>query len=269
MSFQRNLLSFQRYLFSEVKKVNTDVFYWGFPLAAGFGWFIWDAIDEEFLVSLHLAPDPELPNKRVEAARLARLEALKQKPASSAIRLTTPVAVKEADEPEDVEEEEEEAPVEEKEDPPTEEAEDEAPVEEEDVPAGEDGDDDAAEEEEESEVVIQPLYDPVKGKKLGKKDIWDNFTIKALNMGDDDDDDDDEEEEEEDEEAGTLISHFFLLFIPCDSQLTNVSMEPFCFERRIDMFYHLYFFIGLSWNESFRITDILTMTTLLRLFCFI
>ena len=261
MSFQRNLLSFQRYLLSEVKKVNTDVFYWGFPLAVGFGWFIWDAIDEEFLVSYHLAADPELPNRRVEAARLARLEALKQKPA-----LSTPVAAgKEApvDEPEEEEAEEEEveeeeAPVEEKEVPPTEEeeaaAEDEAPVEEEDVPAGEDGEDDAAEEEEdegeESEVVIKPLYDPVKGKKLGKKDIWDNFTIKALNMGEDDDDDEEEEEEEE-EGAGTLNSHFVLF--NCDLHLTRFDYHFGFRKKNRPLKYVLpisLFFINIiSWNE--------------------
>jgi hypothetical protein len=198
--------SFQRFILSEVKKVNTNIFYWAFPLTAGFTWFIWDALDEEWLVSLKLAPDPEALNKRVESERLARLEALKKpKPTvlkGPTIKEAAPVEIEE-DEPED---EEEEAPAEDKEE------EAEAPVDEDsdDVPAGEDGDDateeEEEEEEEESEVVIKPLYDPVKGKKLAKKDVWDNFTVKALNMGEDDDDD--EEEEEEEEEEGSYFTPF-------------------------------------------------------------
>ena len=204
-----------RYLLKEAKNMNTNIFYWAFPLTVGFTWFIWDALDEEWLVSLKLAPDPEALNKRVETARLARLEALK-KPKPTILK---GAAVKDASvelEEEEQEEDEDGTPADDKADPPSEGDEEEVPAEEEsddDVPAGEDGDDAAEEEEEadeeeeeETEVVIKPLYDPVKGKKLGKKDIWDNFTIRALNMGEDDDDDDDEEEEEEEE--GTFISHF-------------------------------------------------------------
>lgn len=189
-------MSFQRFLLSEMKKINANRLMWVFPLTAGFTWLIWDALDEEWLVSLKLAPDPEALNKRVESERLARLEALK-KPKPAMLKGPT---IKESKVEEDEPEEEEEAPAEDKEDPPSEEEEEEAPAGEDndDVPAGEDGDDaaeDEEEEEEESEVVFKPLYDPIKGKKLGKKDLWDNFTIKALNMGEDDDDDEEEEEE--------------------------------------------------------------------------
>lgn len=200
-------MSISRFLLKEVKYFNTNIFYWAVPVTVGFTWFIWDGLDEEWLVSLKLAPDPEALNKRVESERLARLEALKKpKPTilkGAAIK-EAPVEVEE-DEPE---EDEDETTADDKEDPQSEDDEEEAPAEEEsdDVPAGVDGDDAAEEEddddeEEESEVVIKPLYDPVKGKKLGKKDIWDNFTIKALNMGEDDDDDEEEEEEE-----GTFFS---------------------------------------------------------------
>ena len=207
-------MSFQRFILGEVKKVNTNIFHWVFPLTAGFTWFIWNALDEEWLVSLKLAPDPEALNKRVETERLARLEALK-KPKPTILKGPTAkeTAKVEDDEPED---DDDEAQAEDKEDTPSDEEEEEAvedaPADEDvdDVPAGEDGDDaaegeDEEEEEEESEVVIKPLYDPVKGKKLGKKDVWDNFTIKALNMGEDDDDDEEEEEEEEDQGTCTTI----------------------------------------------------------------
>jgi flagellar biosynthesis GTPase FlhF len=226
-------MSLQRFLLGEVKKVNTNIFYWVFPLTAGFTWFIWDALDEEWLVSLKLAPDPEALNKRVESERLARLEALK-KPKPTMLKGPTvkeaPVEV--ADEPEEEEEEEEEAPAEDKEDAPSEEKEEEeeAPADEDsdDVPAGEDGDDAAEgeeeeeEEEEESEVVIKPLYDPIKGKKIGKKDIWDNFTIRALNMGEDDDDDDEEEEE------GIYIFLVFRRYSLLDTKSSHFFMTRHC-----------------------------------------
>ena len=207
-------MSFQRFLVGKAKHLGSNGIYWAFPLTVGLTWLIWDALDEEWLVSLKLATDPEALNKRIETERLARLEALK-KPKPTILK--SPVAKETPVEIEDDEPEEDEVPEEEKEDSPSEEVEEEAPADEdsEDVPAGEDGDDAAEEgeeeeeeEEEESEVVIKPLYDPIKGKKLGKKDIWDNFTIKALNMGEDDDDDDEEEEEEE----GTYIKRFFLAF---------------------------------------------------------
>jgi hypothetical protein len=195
-------MSLQRLLLTELKRVNPAGFYWLFPAAIGATWLIWDALDEEWLISLNLATDPEALNKRVENARLARLEALK-KPKPTVLKSPeSKVAVVEEEEEEP--DEEEDAPAEDKDDFQADEEEEESPVDDkedtDDVPAGEDGDDEAAaeeeeEEEEETEVVIKPLYDPIKGKKLGKKEVWDNFTIKALNMSEDDDDDEEEEEE--------------------------------------------------------------------------
>jgi hypothetical protein len=182
-------MSFQRMLINKLK--GADQLLWAYPVVVGFTWFMWNTLDEEWLVSLHLAPDPEAINKKVETARLARIaahEQLKQANKPKSLTLKTAAVKVEEDEPEEEEPEEEEP----EEDEPEEES---APLEDEDVPAGEDGDDEEAAEEEE-EIVTKPLYLPTKGKNLAPKEVWDNFTIRALNMDEDDDDDEEEEEEE-------------------------------------------------------------------------
>jgi hypothetical protein len=183
-------MSFQRLIMSRIRRANADQMLWTYPLLMGLGWVLWDALDEEWLVSLKLATDPEATLIRVEKERLERQEAvLKAKQTvlkGPGIAKTKPAAAKE-DEPEEEEEEEEKD-------------EDANAADEDDVPAAEDGDDaeeeEEEEEEEEKEVVVKPLYVPTKGKKLSTREVWDNFTIKALNMSEDDDDDEEEEEEE-------------------------------------------------------------------------
>ena len=189
-------MSFTRLLMNQIRRANADQMLWTYPLLVGFGWFIWDALDEEWLISLNLATDPEANMNRVEKERVARQEAVLK--AKQTVLKSPAIKSKVVDDaPEEEEEEEEEDKEEESND-----------AEDADVPAGEDGDDAAddeeEEEEEDKEIVIKPLYIPTKSKKLGPKEVWDNFTIKALNMSEDDDD-----EEEEEEEEGTLIYTVF------------------------------------------------------------
>jgi hypothetical protein len=181
-------MSFQRLLMTQIRRANADQMLWTYPLLVGFGWFIWDTLDEEWLISLNLATDPEAILNRVEKERVERQEAVlkaKQTVLKSPGIVKTKAAVVEDDEPEEEEEEEQKD-------------EDSNDADEDDVPAGEDGDDseEEEEEEEEEEVVVKPLYVPTKGKKLSVQELWDNFTIKALNMSEDDDDDEEEEDEE-------------------------------------------------------------------------
>lgn len=176
---------FQRLLTSQAKRLNADSALWAFPGLVGLGWFLWPALDYEWKMEMGWAPDPEAGVNRVHNAKLARMEAAVQNAAkqggsvssSSGIALTGASAAKEEREEEEVASEEEE-----------------------DVPAMEDGDDNDSsddEEEEEQEIKIKPLYLPTKADKLTPQEIWDNFTVKALNMSEDDDDDDEDEEEEE------------------------------------------------------------------------
>lgn len=123
----------------------------------------------EWKISLGLAPDPEAGVQMVQDARIKRMEA-------------KGIFLKKSGGDDEEEEEEEE------------EDEEQEPEAEEEESGDEGGDDEDSEEEEEEDdepkVVIKPLYVPLKGKKLGKEEIWDNFTIKALKMNDDDEDED-------------------------------------------------------------------------------
>jgi hypothetical protein len=188
---------FQRMLAAQMKRLNTDSAMWAFPALVGFGWFLWPAIDYEWKMEMGLAPDPEAAMNRVYNAKLARMEAVKiakqgggggGADGSGSLKVAAEKEEEEEQEEEEegveAEEEQEEVAAEEEE-----EKEGEAATGDDDVPAMEDGDADEeeAEEEEESELKFKPLYVPTKAKKLGPKEIWDNFTIKALNMSEDDD----------------------------------------------------------------------------------
>jgi hypothetical protein len=175
--------NFQRMLTTQVKRLSADSFdslMWAFPITLGLGWFMWPALDYEWKMEMGFAPDPEAAMNKVYNAKLARMEALKfAKGGGISGALKDAVAEKDDDE------EEEEATEEETEEESSDDNGDD------DVPAAEDGD--AEEDEEEEEIKFKPLFVPTKAEKLGPKEIWDNFTIKALNMSEDDDDDDDEE----------------------------------------------------------------------------
>jgi hypothetical protein len=171
--------NFQRMLATQVKRLSADSFdslMWAFPITLGLGWFMWPALDYEWKMEMGFAPDPEAAINKVHNAKLARMEALKIAKGGSVSSGALKDAFAEKD---DDDEEEEEATEEETEDSPGEDGDD-------DVPAAEYGD--AEEEEEEEEIKFKPLFVPTKAEKLGPKEIWDNFTIKALNMSEDDDD---------------------------------------------------------------------------------
>jgi len=170
---------FTRLLMSQLKQINKETLFWAFPAAVGAGWLLWPALDYEWKMEMGLAPDPEAVINRVQAEKDQRL----------ALKMKDKPAVVEDDEEE--EEEEEAAPEEEEEEEEAAPAQDEA-EDEEDVPAMEDGDDedvggeagggDDDEDEESEEAPPPPLYLPTKKDKLAPKDVWDNFTLKALKM---------------------------------------------------------------------------------------
>lgn len=172
----------------------TDNAIWALPGLTLATWLLWPAMDEEFMISVGLAADPEAGVKMVQAAKDARLAAAMPAGESGGAAAEE----EEEEEEEAAEEEEEEAAAEEEEAAAEEEEEVTAEEEEEEVAAGGDDAEEESEEEEEEEeakVVIKPLYLPTKADKLDKEDMWDNFTIKAVRMNDEDDDDDDDEDE--------------------------------------------------------------------------
>ncbi|CAB9512808.1 expressed unknown protein (Partial), partial [Seminavis robusta] len=140
---------------------------WAFPLALGATWFIWPALDQEWLIELGLAKEPDLHIKAVQAAKDARMAAKsKDKPA----------AAKEEEEEEEEEEAEEEEAA-----PAAEEEEEESGGGDEEEAGGEEesgGDDDDEEEGEESAL---PKFAPLLAKSDGSslEEAWDNFTLKA------------------------------------------------------------------------------------------
>jgi hypothetical protein len=159
--------------------------YWALPVTVGAGWLLWPAIDLEWKMELGLAGDPEDGIKKVQAAKMKRMELVLGQQAKVAM-----ASPKEDDEEEEEEEEgdaegegEEEAG-----------GEGEGGGEEEggdeeggDEDGGEGGDD---EEEEEKSVAIKPLYVVIKppaGIKLPIQQMWDNFAIKAVKMTEEDD----------------------------------------------------------------------------------
>ena len=155
---------------------------WAVPAAVGGTWFIWPALDQEWLIELGLAKEPDLHIKAVQAAKEARMAAKKKaKPAS-----------------EEEEEEEEEA----EEEPAAEEESDEGGDEEaggeEEEGGDEGGDDDDEEEEDESSI---PKFEPLLPKTAGKtqEEIWDNFTLKSIRPGEDDDEEEDDDDDDDDE----------------------------------------------------------------------
>jgi hypothetical protein len=178
--------NFQRLLTAQLKRLNSDSLFWAFPAGLGFAWILWPALDYEWKMELGLAPDPEAVINRVYEQKLARMKAV-QMAKTGGTSVSSSALAAAAVEKDDDDEEEEEAVAE-----PEEEKEEEAAAEgDDDVPAMEDGDDEEEEEEEEEEsasIKIKPLYLPTKADKLGLDDIWDNFTIKAVNMSEDDDD---------------------------------------------------------------------------------
>jgi hypothetical protein len=143
-------------------------------------------------MELGLAPDPEDGIKKVQVAKMKRMELVLGQ--QSKVAMASP---KEEDEEE--EEEENEGDVEGEGEDETggegggggadEEGGDEEGGDEEggDEDGGEDGDD---EEEEDKSVEIKPLYVVVKppsGIQLPIQQMWDNFAIKALKMTEEDD----------------------------------------------------------------------------------
>jgi flagellar biosynthesis GTPase FlhF len=222
MSFSR--LFVQRAMRSTLGKASaTEKAVWAFPALTLVTWILWPALNQEWMIGLGLEPDPEEGVKMVQAAKDARL-AIRLAPGAGGGGGAT---VEKETEKEEEEEEEEEAPAEEEV-----EEEEEAPVEIEEVEEKEEEEETAAveeveekeaeveeaegeeaegeeteekeaeeeeeeEEEEEAEIVIKPLYVPLKGDALDLEDLWDNFTIKAVRTSEDDSFDDDEDEEEE------------------------------------------------------------------------
>jgi flagellar biosynthesis GTPase FlhF len=234
MSFSR--LFMQRAMRSTLGKASaTEKAVWAFPALTLVTWILWPALNQEWMIGLGLEPDPEEGVKMVQAAKDARL-AIRLAPAAGAggggatVEKETekeeeeeeeeeaPVEIEEVEEEEEAaveieeveekEEEEETAVVEEVEEKEaeveeTEEKEAEGEVEEaeEKEAEGEEEEKEAEEEEEEeeeeeAEIVIKPLYVPLKGDALDLEDLWDNFTIKAVRTSEDDSFDDDEDEEE-------------------------------------------------------------------------
>ena len=164
--------------------------YWALPVTVGAGWLLWPAIDLEWKMELGLAPDPEDGIKKVQAAKMKRMEL--------ALGQQSKVAMASPKEDEEEEEEYEGDAEGEGEDEnggegggggTDEEGGDEEGGDEEgeDEDGGEDGGD---EEEEEKSVEIKPLYvviKPPSGIQLPIQQMWDNFAIKALKMTEEDD----------------------------------------------------------------------------------
>ena len=114
---------------------------WAFPLAVGGAWFIWPALDQEWLIELGLAKEPDLHIKAVQAAKEARMASKnKNKPAAA-----------------DDDEEEEEEPEEEEEAPADEEEEEDEPAPEPEEETG--GDEPAPDEEDEEEAPASEASD--------------------------------------------------------------------------------------------------------------
>jgi hypothetical protein len=164
------------------------------PCVAGGTWFLYPAIDHDWLQERGLMRDPEWQVQRVHEAKLARMEAA-GKGRSTEGPPDTANKAGAAKEEEEQEEEEEAPPAEEEEEEEEAPQPPEAEEEEEDVAAAEGADEEEEEQEEESEVHVKPLYLPTKKDKLTPQEMWDNFTLKALRMDD----------EEEDEDEGTCV----------------------------------------------------------------
>jgi len=159
---------------------------WVFPLAAGATWFLWPALDVEWLMGMGLAKDPEADIKMVAAAKVARMEAFEKARGGGVVKA---VVVEE-------EEEEEEEVVEDAKDEGGDEEGESGEEEEEGGESGEGESEEEEEEEDEEEAApLKPLFDPVKGEKLTEEEVWDNFTLKTLAFLADDDDDDDEDDD--------------------------------------------------------------------------
>ena len=172
-----------RLVTKQLTKINKDVLFWTFPGLVTLGWVLWPCIDYEYKMELGLVPDPEAAINRVQAEKDQRLAAkMKSQPAVS--------SKKEEEEVEEEEEEEEAAAEEEEEKEEETSGGGDDGGDDEDVPAAEDGDDEGEssggdeddEEEESEEAPVPPLYLPTKAKKLSTKEVWDNFTLKAINM---------------------------------------------------------------------------------------
>jgi hypothetical protein len=193
--------------------MNKDNLFWGVPLVMTAAWLLYPTLDQNWLMEVGWAADPEAHINLVEEEKQKRLQAYKLAKGipASGTKTTKKEKVEEEQEEEEQEEEEEESTEEEMSDEEEDEESPKETSEEEDVPAMEDGDEDAEEEgeeeageeeeeEEEEDDEKEPvpggpfLYDPVKGDNLTYEEIFDNFTIKSLHMTDDDDDDDDEDE---------------------------------------------------------------------------
>ena len=169
-----------RLLTKQLTKINKDVLFWTFPGLVTLGWVLWPCIDYEYKMEMGWVPDPEAAINRVQAEKDQRLAAkMKLKPA---------VSSKQEEEEEEEEAAEEETASEEEEEETSGGGDDAGG--DEDVPAAEDGDDDDEgesggddeDEEESEETPPPPLYLPTKAEKLSTKDVWDNFTLKAVNM---------------------------------------------------------------------------------------
>lgn len=172
-----------RLVTKQLTKINKDVLFWTFPGLVTLGWILWPCIDYEYKMEMGWAPDPEAAINRVQAEKDQRLAAkMKLKPAVS--------SKEEEEEAEEEAAEEEEAAAEEEEEETSGGGGGEDAGDDEDVPAAEDGDDEDEgesggvdeDEEESEEAPPPPLYLPTKAEKLSTKDVWDNFTLKAVNM---------------------------------------------------------------------------------------
>ena len=181
-----------RMLTKQLKQINRETLWWAFPALVTAGWILWPTIEYEWKMEMGLAPDPEAVINRVQAEKDQRL-------AAKASNAKPPAASKDKDEDDEEEEQEEEAEEETVAAEEEEESEEEgggdvddanadANADDEDVPAAEDGDDEESsdeeeeEEEESEEAPVPPLYLPTKSKKLALTEVWDNFTLKAVQL---------------------------------------------------------------------------------------
>ena len=172
---------------------------WAVPGLVFGTWFLWGALTKDIKEMVGLYYDPDALLNKVEAERVARLQAKAQAKSSASS------GSKADDEEEDEEEEEEEEVTHEDIQEAVEKAvqaaeeveEEEAPVEEEEAaaPAPVEEEEEEAEEEEEEEEET-PKVPRKKLEDMTMEEKYDFFAEKAIVPGDDDDDDDDEDEDD-------------------------------------------------------------------------
>ena len=67
-----------------------------------------------------------------------------------------------------------------------------------DEEGGDEEEEENEDEDDDEPAPPKPLYEPVKGDDVSRKDLWDNFSIKAVRMTDEEFDDEEYDEDEDD-----------------------------------------------------------------------